>query len=214
MTTHTPTSTPAMRYAVICLPADGPAHTDQDVRDVVGDIDDTLGRRGYAYPLDELDTATRADLAAQLAAIPPADAGTAHLAAVAANPAHTYVDSTTAPLPGRVTHGTDPTSDLLDRVRGLYLARERGLITEDERNIDAAKLLADAVQVIRTVAVDTLRVAAGDVFDTAMPAYVARWLEARAAVLELGKDVHDPDVMDYAIAEMTARARARAQVTP
>jgi hypothetical protein len=63
----------------------------------------------------------------------------------------------------------------------------------------------------RIAVADALDAAAADVFDTAMPAYVARWLEARAAVTRLGGDVTDPDVMDMAVAEMTARARIAAE---
>jgi len=59
------------------------------------------------------------------------------------------------------------------------------------------------------VAVDTLREAAADVFDTGMPAYVARWLEARALVIERGQDITDPEVLDAAVAEATAAAESQ-----
>lgn len=126
------------------------------------------------------------------------------LATIATAPATAYVESsTTAPLPGHVERGINPTSHLLDRVARW----EAG----EGPNDDSFTLLRDAVQVIRTVAVDTLRSAAVGVFDTAMPAEVARWLEARALLLERGHDVHDSDRMDAAIHETTLAAQRRAR---
>lgn len=136
-----------------------------------------------------------------------------HLAAVVANPAHVYVDSTTAPLPGGVEYGTNPTTDLLARVSAWE--RKSAGHPSPLRSAEAVELLRDAVQVLRTVAVDTLRVAAADVFDTAMPAHVAQWLEARALVLERGQDATDADILDAAIAELVrAVARVTATVSP
>lgn len=156
--------------------------------------------------IDGHTTVSLGDLARHVIDMADAREHVAELARIADQPAHAYVDSTTAPLPGKVEHGTNPTTQLLDDVRRLHLAHERGLITDDEANRSAAELLASAVQVIRTVSVDTLRVAAGNVFDTAMPAYVARWLEAYALMLERGHDVHDADAFDAAVIETTAVA--------
>jgi hypothetical protein len=137
------------------------------------------------------------------------------LATVADHPAATYADSTTTPLPGKVERWTNPTTALLNRVIDWEHRRINALDGRaspyDTTAREAVHLLRDAVQVLRTEAVDTLRAAAEDVFDTAMPAYMARWLEARALVLERGQDVHDPDVFDAAIAEVTAAAAERAR---
>lgn len=217
MSTHTPTKTPALRYIVVALPQDDNEHnatTDEAIAEVVDQLDDVLTDgfhvSGYAYPLHELDDATRADLTSQLAELPPyPPAVRERLDAIAENAAHAYVESVlTTPLPGRVVHGTNPTADLLARVSRW---EQNAAVTADtrDRDRDAVELLRDAVQVIRTVAVDVHRAAAGDVFDTAMPAYVARWLECRALMLERGHDVHDLDLWEPTYAEVERLAAER-----
>lgn len=175
-------------------------HLDPDALVILPDAESLPGVRHDL--IDGHNTVALGDLSRHIVRMAEERAERLRLAGIAAHPASAYTDSTTAPLPGKVERGTNPTTDLLARVHAWE--------TDDSIPHDAAyDLLRDAVQVIRTVAVDTLRVAAEAVFDTGMDAHVARWLEARAAVLELGKDASDPDIMDAAVAETTRAAAAR-----